>query len=143
LKCSAGGHTLRCRYFLGGTLSQSSGDYRWTNERYYSTTESITGSQSDNLFDVHTNWNTAIQEGGDTILFGMLYLHNPADTDIMTFFEGTTMSGDGSNRPTISRFGVFNNQAGGAAEIACTGLRFFQSSGNLNSGKFVIYGIKD
>jgi len=141
LKPVTGGSDLRAKYYLGGTLSSSG--YRWSNIAHVYATEAYTSEASESHITVASDINTALQAAGDSCLNGEIYVYDPSNTDLLTNIKGHLFHFNNSNQPKITLCGGNNNTGSGAGEPALTGIQFAMSSGNINVGKFVVYGVKN
>ena len=141
LLCQSGGNSLRGQFFINGT--RIADGYRWTNHAGYYNTHTVTHDSNASLFDVHVNWHNGVETGFDVGLQGVIWVANPAASNRAMNLHGETWAVTSANTITQQRFAVFNNGVTPRHILPCTGIQFFQSSGNIVSGKFVIYGIKD
>ncbi len=86
------------------------------------------------------NYNT-LSNDDDSSVSGDLLLFNPSSTTFVKHFMSNvnSMAIDGSNRYSVNSFTAgYNN-----VTAAIDGVQFAMTSGNIESGKVQLYGIKD
>ena len=110
-------------------------DYKWGSFYVLDTGGTAgSGSTSDSKISLDTSVGSASGEGCSFVL----YLHNPSNTAIYKHIEGLFVSSNLSNTLVARRFAGWYNGGTGAID----GLRFSFSSGDVESGEFVLYGMK-
>jgi len=141
LKPVTAGTDLRAKYYLGGSLIGS--NYRWSNIAHVYATELYRSEASEAYISIAGSINTGLESSNDICLNGEIYVYDPSNTDLLTQIKGHLFHFNNSNQPQLVHVGGTNNSGSGAAEPALTGLQFYMSSGNINAGKFIVYGVKN
>ena len=119
------------RYQSGGSWQTSS--YHYAGARWISGFTSLRSTSAAQIALSDTNIGSATGEG----FMGNLHLSNPADTALykQIYFAGSLI-----NTSNLQE-GLVQSGAWRGGTGAVTGIRFFFSSGNVESGEFTLYGL--
>jgi hypothetical protein len=136
---------LNCRLKLNGTY-QTGETYRWISQTAYtgvswsSISNIFQGSDADSSFQIGNRLSNASTASASFKLF----LTNPTSTTKHKgiHFQGyqRTSEGTSTQMAVISGGGIYT---GTSATSALTGVRFLPGAGNISSGTFRLYGIKN
>jgi len=131
------GSTLYMRFSIAGTFV-TAGNYRWmNNENYAAATTTPLGSASDTVFRIANSMSADPTGNAYSALEGEIHLSSPDNTTYDTRYWGHVTYESTADFTTAILGGNLRDTA------AVDGVRFYPSSGNINSGLFRLYGIKD
>lgn len=129
------GSLLQARIGTGGTPTWQSGGSAYsilsTSRVVGSAVVEINGSSS------AVSISGAVGNAATESLSGVVLVFNPANASESTKIQAETNYEDGSGNFSNSR-----SSGNYKAATAVTGIRFLMSSGNLNSGKITMYGLR-
>jgi hypothetical protein len=131
--CATHAALLYARFFQGGSVD-TGGVYDWTLHRSQSSNTSIvhTKAESANQMELLNEVREVVAEPA----FMRITLYNPSSTASYTNLDCYAVySRDGGNLNIVNGAGRIEETA------AVDGIRFYMSSGNIDSGVFKLYGI--
>lgn len=123
------------RFSTGGTFDTGS-DYKWQMYGFSSGGAGANSSTSDTSIHL-TDGTNLLGTGAGSEASGCLTVYNAAATNNQKINGLVTLTSTGGLDMTIAVGGRFIKGA------AIDGIRFFMSSGNITSGTFYLYGIKN
>jgi hypothetical protein len=123
--------TLRMQFFQGGSVNTGGYDYVFDTYANQATSSIYNDSNAGHILMTYAQHNAA-----DADLSGRIFIYNPADTTFNTNCLFTLVyQVDGDNCRIADGCGRIESTT------AVDGVRFFMSSGNIDSGIFKLYGI--
>lgn len=134
--------TLKATLKLGGAYETgASYSYHVTNSNASSSAYSaaVSTTATGILFNAGANLNTNASDAGANLNLA-ISINNPASTAFRKLIRWDGSKGGASNPALISGVASFSLASGLAA---LTGVRFAMSSGNIVTGSFSLYGIKN
>ena len=141
---SNNGYTLACRFKLGGSYRDGSGDYSNSRQRIYQTggsswTDSangFTGTGGNTSLGINSSGNGYVETGTNIqVLF-----YNVHSTTKGKSFVANSWGGSDNQNSHNQLCGV--TYTGTSRLTALQGIRFYFSSGSVAKGTFTLYGVK-
>ncbi len=124
--------TLRMQFFQGGSVN--TGGYDYAFQTVANNTSSTGHYQATNEGYIEMTY--AQDNANDADLSGRIFIYNPADTTFNTnCLFNLVYQVDGDNCRMADGCGRIENTT------AVDGVRFYMSSGNIDSGIFKLYGV--
>ena len=129
---------LQVRYKIGGSVL-TDGKYDYVAQRANGAPSDTlsTGGTGNDTAEISLTYDAQVSNGSAKSFASTIFLYNPSGT---------------AKRKMLRHFSVFHSSAGGITQVdgcgaynnsnaAVTGLQFYVSSGNLNTGVIKLYGI--
>ena len=129
---------LQVRYKIGGSVL-TDGKYDYVAQRANGAPNDTlsTGGTGNDTAEISLTYDNQVSNGAAKSFASTIFLYNPSGT---------------AKRKMLRHFSVFHSSAGGITQVdgcgaynnsnaAVTGLQFYVSSGNLNTGVIKLYGI--